>query len=143
MADHQELLPEEATPILAWAHPDVDLGSIVIQILPGDPGTAEEDAQLIGRISIDGRCYTLLGLERRDLRDGSGFCRLSPRELQIAALLREGVCSNKEIARRLRLSPYTVATYLKRISDKLDCRSRTQIALRFSEVAEGGPASAG
>jgi len=54
--------------------------------------------------------------------------RLSHRELQIAGLVADGL-TNQEIADRLRLSPRTVRTHLSSIHNKLDLRSRTQVAV--------------
>ncbi|HEX4780533.1 MAG TPA: LuxR C-terminal-related transcriptional regulator [Usitatibacter sp.] len=50
---------------------------------------------------------------------------LSPREIEILALLAHGM-SNKEIARGLSRSEATVATHLRRIYEKLGAHTRTQ-----------------
>lgn len=52
----------------------------------------------------------------------SNFAGLSDRELQIFALLGQGL-RNKEIAARLRLSEKTVSTYKVRLMGKLDVRT--------------------
>ncbi|WP_370942668.1 LuxR C-terminal-related transcriptional regulator [Amycolatopsis sp. cg5] len=52
---------------------------------------------------------------------------LSTREHTIAALVADGM-TNERIARRLRVSRRTVATYLERIRGKLDVRSRAEVA---------------
>ncbi|MEM1150031.1 MAG: helix-turn-helix transcriptional regulator [Pseudomonadota bacterium] len=57
---------------------------------------------------------------------------ISPREVDILALLGEGL-SNKEIARRLEISPNTVKTHLARLFEKLDVRRRTQ-AIRKAQA---------
>lgn len=54
---------------------------------------------------------------------------LSPRELQIV----QGVFDDAKeaaIARRLKISPHTVHTYLERIYRKLDVNSRVQMIVR-------------
>jgi DNA-binding NarL/FixJ family response regulator len=56
---------------------------------------------------------------------------LTPRELQITALLSRGEL-NKEIAAKLKISEYTVATYLKQIYNKLNVRNRTAVAFLFA-----------
>ncbi len=57
---------------------------------------------------------------------------LTPRELDILALLAEGD-SSKQIAARLRLTPGTVRAYLHTIYEKLGVENRTQAAVRFLE----------
>lgn len=52
---------------------------------------------------------------------------LTRRELEIAALLREGL-SNREIGERLFLSEWTAATHVRNILTKLNLSSRAQIA---------------
>jgi DNA-binding CsgD family transcriptional regulator/tetratricopeptide (TPR) repeat protein len=57
----------------------------------------------------------------------SGWASLTPTELQVAALVEEGL-SNPAIAARLMLSPRTIATHVSNILKKLDIHSRTEIA---------------
>jgi len=57
----------------------------------------------------------------------SGWASLTPAELQVAALVEEGL-SNPAIAGRLVLSRRTVATHVSSILKKLDVHSRTEIA---------------
>ncbi len=52
---------------------------------------------------------------------------LTRREMQIAALLTEGL-TNRELAARLFLSELTVASHIRNILAKLDLSSRAQIA---------------
>ncbi len=61
---------------------------------------------------------------------------LSPRELDVLRLLAEGYV-NKEIAERLGLSAPTVATYIRRIYDKLHVHSRAAAIGRFSPLLNG------
>ena len=61
---------------------------------------------------------------------------LSPRELDVLRLLAEGYV-NKEIADRLSLSAPTVATYIRRIYEKLHVHSRAAAIGRFSTLARG------
>ncbi len=51
--------------------------------------------------------------------------RLSPREVEILEILAAGQ-SNKEIARRLGISPNTVKTHVARVYEKLGVRRRVQ-----------------
>lgn len=52
---------------------------------------------------------------------------LSPRELQVAELVAEGL-SNLEIARELNLQEPTVKGHLQSARQKLGCRNRAQLA---------------
>jgi DNA-binding CsgD family transcriptional regulator len=56
-----------------------------------------------------------------------GGSRLSPRELEVALMICEGL-PDKVIAHRLGVEPSTVRTYLKRIFEKLGVNSRSSVA---------------
>ena len=58
---------------------------------------------------------------------------ISGRELEVLALLASGN-SNKEIARRLEVSPNTVKTHVARLFEKLGARRRTQAIVRAREM---------
>jgi predicted ATPase/DNA-binding CsgD family transcriptional regulator len=53
--------------------------------------------------------------------------RLTARQLEVAALVAEGL-SNREIAARMVISPRTAETHVQHIMDKLDFTARSQIA---------------
>jgi non-specific serine/threonine protein kinase len=53
--------------------------------------------------------------------------KVSPRELEVAALVAQG-CTNRDIAERLCLSPRTVETHVQHLMDKLGVGSRAEIA---------------
>jgi two-component system, NarL family, nitrate/nitrite response regulator NarL len=57
---------------------------------------------------------------------------LSPREIAIAKLVAQGM-PNKLIGVNLQISPWTVATHLRRIFAKLDVTSRTAMIVRIFE----------
>jgi DNA-binding CsgD family transcriptional regulator/sugar lactone lactonase YvrE len=59
---------------------------------------------------------------------------LTPREREVAELVAEGL-SNREIAERLVISKRTADAHVEHIRDKLDYRSRAQIAAWFVETA--------
>lgn len=61
---------------------------------------------------------------------------LSPRELEVLHLLAEGYV-NKEIAARLNVSAPTVATYIRRIYEKLQVHSRAAAIGKFSSLLKG------
>ena len=58
---------------------------------------------------------------------------LTPRELEILALIAEGL-SNREIAERLYVSENTVKTHSANLFSKLDARRRTQAVQRAKEA---------
>ena len=58
---------------------------------------------------------------------------ISDRELEVLALLAAGR-SNKEIAKRLELSPNTVKTHVAKLYEKLEARRRTEAVLRAREL---------
>ena len=57
---------------------------------------------------------------------------LTPRELEVAALVAEGL-DNAEIASRLTLSRPTIAGHVAKILKKLGAKSRVQIAVWVTE----------
>jgi DNA-binding NarL/FixJ family response regulator len=69
------------------------------------------------------------GLEARSSSPGTKGSRfaLTKRELEIITLVAEGL-TNKQAARRLHISEWTVASHLKRIFIKLGVESRTAMA---------------
>jgi DNA-binding CsgD family transcriptional regulator len=59
--------------------------------------------------------------------------KLTPREAQIAVQLQAGK-TNKEIAKALGVSPYTVRDVLQRICEKLGCKNRVEVALSSRDL---------
>lgn len=59
--------------------------------------------------------------------------RLTPRELEIIALLDEGL-SNKQIAARLQIEVATVKNHVHNVLDKLDIQRRSEVARRYREA---------
>ncbi len=74
-----------------------------------------------------GRLLTPARLSSEFARNDPAIAALgiSTREREVLDLLAEG-CSNKVIARRLKISPNTVKTHVSRVFEKLDVASRTQ-----------------
>jgi DNA-binding CsgD family transcriptional regulator len=125
----------------------------------GDGSSNEE----VGRIMIDDRVFVVVRAPKSPLRsvpgqtcrfkiDGFEFAaieapeqsadrdeaseaasRLTGRELEIAVLVAQG-CATKNIAFKLRISEWTVATYLRRIFAKLDVSSRAEMVYRCAPL---------
>jgi DNA-binding NarL/FixJ family response regulator len=62
-------------------------------------------------------------------RAGAGLARLSERELDVVRLVVDGR-SNDEIAARLGIGPKTVESHLRRLFERFDLASRTELATR-------------
>jgi DNA-binding CsgD family transcriptional regulator len=60
-------------------------------------------------------------------RDVTTATSLTPQELQVAALVRQGL-SNREVATQLFLSPRTIDFHLRNVFTKLGISSRTELA---------------
>jgi DNA-binding NarL/FixJ family response regulator len=64
----------------------------------------------------------------RRARDEAGTDPLTPRELEILAMMAEGM-SNRALAQRLGISTHTVKFHIASILDKLNARSRTDAVI--------------
>lgn len=71
----------------------------------------------------------------REVRPADALNTLTPREREVLAQIAEGL-TNKEIARRLSVSPATIKAHVERIIAKLGVSDRTQAAVL---VARAGP----
>ncbi|MCX7178951.1 MAG: LuxR C-terminal-related transcriptional regulator, partial [Proteobacteria bacterium] len=69
----------------------------------------------------------------QDERAADSKSLLSPREVQILALLSEGL-SNKALSAKLNVAESTIETYLHRINVKLGTRNRTQAVAKGREL---------
>lgn len=61
--------------------------------------------------------------------EGLDLDRFSPREKTVISLLAQG-CTNKEIAARLKLSPYTVSEYMQRLMQKTSSPTRAALVAK-------------
>jgi DNA-binding NarL/FixJ family response regulator len=75
-------------------------------------------------------------LARLANRESQPHHSLTPRELEIAGMIAEGL-SNKEIAKGLHIGPTTVKNHVHNILDKLNVRRRAAIANRVSNPSRG------
>src|SRR5437868_5721139 len=76
---------------------------------------APAEQALAGReVVLDGRRYRLVPVDEPAVsrQDAAALAQLTARELQVVALVAEGHV-NKEIARMLRISEWTVSTHLR------------------------------
>ncbi|HEY9229801.1 MAG TPA: response regulator transcription factor [Gemmatimonadaceae bacterium] len=73
--------------------------------------------------------FAQIAKEARDrkLQDVLDDVRMTPRELQVIALIGEGL-SNKEIAQRLNIAAHTVKSHVRNVMEKLALHTRLQIA---------------
>ena len=82
-----------------------------------------------------------LALARIDGGEGTPFDALSPRELEVALLLTQGL-RQEDIARRLSLSAKTINTHKARLFDKLGIRDPIALARMASRYGMADPARA-
>jgi DNA-binding CsgD family transcriptional regulator len=101
---------------------------VAIAIAIGDPGLADRVAALLGglpglRLVRPGEAADLV-LAQPDAPVLDLDAALTPRELEVLALLAEGA-SNKSVARRLGISVHTAKFHVGSLLDKLDATGRT------------------
>ena len=103
---------------------------IVIALEIADPALADRLATLLGsiaglRLAAPGEPAAVAVVSRdREATGAPGDTDLTPRELDVLALLAEGA-SNKMIARQLGISVHTVKFHVGSLLDKLDATGRT------------------
>jgi DNA-binding CsgD family transcriptional regulator len=96
----------------------------------------EADFLEVSQFEIDGNLYTI-----REIKDTPSDSKinlailLTARELQIAALVAAG-CSNKQVAKQLHISEWTVATYLRRVFAKLGVDSRAAMVYQCASLIQ-------
>ncbi len=79
---------------------------------------------VIRRVAAGGMAFSV-----RPRAGGRGVVRLSERELDVVRLVVDGR-SNDEIGARLGIGPKTVESHLRRLFERLDLASRTELATR-------------
>jgi DNA-binding CsgD family transcriptional regulator len=89
---------------------------------------------------------TLAVIEYRDEENSAAepddiVAKLTGRELQIAAMVAQGYAT-KNIAYKLRISEWTVGTYMQRIFAKLHVRNRAAMVYRCASLMDNVSASA-
>lgn len=89
-----------------------------------------QPSEIVLVTQIDGQVYVLLRTEVQVVPEIADPSRgLSPRELEIVHLIARGL-PNKKIAAVLDISPFTVATHLRRIFYKLGVNTRAEMIAR-------------
>ena len=89
----------------------------------------------IPELTVGGRRYRLVPVDADENAHGpaSAVELLTPRELQIVALVADGRV-NKQVADVLRISEWTVSTHLRRIFAKLGVDTRAAMVSRCFEA---------
>lgn len=116
------MIPQEE--ILKYLVNQVD-NSAPSKVLHQTEDTVDE---VLYESNIDGTCYYLVRSRPR----GNHPKLLSPREGEIVKLVALGL-DNKSIGKKLGITHWTVATYLRRIFSKLGVCSRTAMIARLLE----------
>ncbi len=98
-------------------------------------GQTDAAAPRLGGLVIDGQRFALVLAPGAapQARAASPIAALSARELQIARAIAEGM-SDKEVARSLGISEYTVREHVRRVFHKLNLSKRTALVALLMEV---------
>jgi two-component system nitrate/nitrite response regulator NarL len=88
-----------------------------------ESSTDGKQQEILFKVYLDDADYTLTRTKSRRIKTQ---VRLSPREREIVNLVAQGL-PNKTIASVLEISPWTVATHLRRIFVKLGVSSRAEM----------------
>lgn len=92
------------------------------------------EAVMAGRSALPLNLVSAALAERSPRHENSDLVRtLTVREREVVGLVAEGL-TNKEIARRLEISPATVKVHVERIIGKLGVADRTQAAVMIARV---------
>lgn len=88
----------------------------------------------IGQFEVDGqRCVVIEADSHFATTQSDAISRLTERELQIVRLVASG-CPNKQIAKRLHISEWTVSTHLRRVFAKLGVESRAAMVYQCASL---------
>jgi DNA-binding CsgD family transcriptional regulator len=123
---------------LVGEHGDREVGRITLEgrlfrVMLADAALV---APAICRFDLEGQSLAIIETrEQPDPTIEELALRLTSRELEIAALVAHGH-ANKVIAHRLKISEWTVATYLRRIFLKLDVESRAAMVFRCAPLLQ-------
>jgi DNA-binding CsgD family transcriptional regulator len=105
----------------------------------GDAALAARIASALGEVEgiemvgVGDRPDAVVVAGQRPTPETDGEVALSPRELEVLALLAEGA-SNKLIARRLGISVHTAKYHVASLMEKLDAVSRTDVVAHAARI---------
>lgn len=112
-----------------------DAAPVTLALRIRDPALADRLAQILG--GVPGLHLVTAAAEAdavvEDARPVPGEAALTPRELEVLALLTEGA-SNKAVARALGISVHTAKFHVGRVLDKLDATGRTDAVAQAARV---------
>lgn len=139
----QQRQPTASPPCTALAEFSLDNTPCLVVIEDSELGRSLEadgngTGRRLGSLDLEGRRYAVFARPPPTPESGAAhadpLASLTARELQIVRLVCLG-CVNKQIAYRLRISEYTVKTYLKQIFCKLNVHSRSAMVFRCASWA--------
>ena len=76
------------------------------------------------------------GTRGRRRRAATGWASLTPNERAVSQLVAQGL-TNREVGRRLHISPHTVNTHLRHVFLKLTVSSRAELAAKVASQIDG------
>jgi two-component system nitrate/nitrite response regulator NarL len=123
------LLPDPDQAPVAWS---AGARGLLPRDTSGDGLWAAAEAVARGLAAID-PAYLEGFLPARALDEPGPVEELTPRELEVLALLAEGL-ANKAIAQRLEISEHTVKFHVNALMGKLSAQSRTEAVVRATRL---------
>lgn len=106
----------------------------MVQTINSHPSLKNSNLLEVSRFEIDGKFYIVLTTESTSTGvDLEPTDILTKRELEIAILVALGR-PNKQIAKELNISEWTVSTHLRRLFTKLGVGSRAAMVYRCSSL---------
>ena len=94
-----------------------------------DPDTLADIRASTARTSLDEIVESISRMRGQRARPLTGWTSLTPTENRVVTLVTEGL-SNPQIAARMFIARGTVKIHISHIFDKLDVKSRTQLATK-------------
>src|SRR5579875_2280911 len=126
-----ELFRMGARGVINMATADIDLISkCIVEVNQGHFWLSSKELDLV--LQEFSKSFSLQIFNR------NGQKLLTHRELEVVRLIADGL-TNRDVAKELKISPYTVRNYLSQIFDKVGVSTRTEL-VRFA-VASGRPRS--
>ena len=131
--DHAGACEDAATLLMAAGRND-EAGTVLLEAL-----SVYESIGATAWASRTNAALRGLGIRRggrgRRRRPSSGVASLTPSEHAVARLVAEGL-TNRQVGKRLHVSPHTVNTHLRHVFQKLSVTTRTGLAHRLTGTTE-------